>query len=72
MAKPPPPKANGTPNQAIDAVVHALLKRIGPKDDGSIAVPEDVAVKILAQAIQWEKVKHHIKDGSETYSPENL
>jgi len=67
MATKPP-----SPNPAIDTAIANLMKRLKPKQDGSFDVPEDVAVKIIAQAISWEKVKNHIKDEGGGYHPDNL
>lgn len=72
MPKHAAPRKNGVPNPAIDKAIAALMKRIELKEDGSLPVPEDVAVKILAQAINWERVKHRIQDDPAGYSPDNL
>lgn len=71
MAK-PPPKKNGVPNPAIDAAISVLMARVKPNAEGVLPVPEDVAVKIIAQAINWERVKHRIQDDPAGYSPDKL
>jgi hypothetical protein len=35
-------------------------------------VPPDVAVKILATAIAWEKVKAKIEESANEFDPDNL
>jgi len=52
-------------NPAIDTAIKKLMKKI---DDQ----PPDVAVKILAQAISWEKVKHGARAEGEELDPDSL
>lgn len=66
-------KAPPSPNPDIDEALKALMKKIKPNADGSFPIPEDTAVKIIAQAINWEKVKNHIQDEpAGKYDPGNL
>ena len=60
-----------SPNKDIDDAIRALMAKV--KADGLMdeSVPPDVAVKIIATAISWEKVKHHIRD-SDTFNPDDL
>jgi hypothetical protein len=49
----------------IDKTVKAMLKGIATE-------PMEVRVKIIAQAINWEKVKNHIKGDDGDFDPESL
>ena len=49
----------------IDKTVKAMLKDISTE-------PMEIRVKILAQAINWEKVKNHIKGDDGDFDAENL
>lgn len=65
------PKPSTSPE--IDEALKTLMKRIKPNADGSLPVPEDVCVKIVALAISWQKVLHQITDkDTGKYNPENL
>jgi hypothetical protein len=52
-------------NPAIDKALGTLMDKI---DDQ----PPDVAVKILAQAISWEKVKHGARGDGQELDPDSL
>lgn len=54
-----------SPNKSIDRAIRKMMKKID-------AQPPDVAVKIIAQAINWERVKRQIKDGESDFDPDNL
>lgn len=54
-----------SPNKDIDKVLKELLKDIATH-------PVEIRVKIIAQAISWEKVKNHIKDDSDQFDPDKL
>lgn len=73
MTKPKPE----TPNQKIESAISMMLRRIKEKKNPTtgekdLAIPDDVAVKIIAQAVSWEKVKHHIKDEGSGFDPADL
>ena len=57
-----------SPNKEIDKSIKDLMKEI----KGEI-IPENVTakVRVLQIAIQWEKVKHHIRD-QEEFDPNNI
>lgn len=59
----PLPKKGDSPNAAIDRSIKKLMREMEKKD----ASPDQIAmkVKVIAAAINWEKVKHHIKDDEE-------
>lgn len=61
-----------SPNAAIDKAIKAMMEEITVKrgksgKDGEEAelAPLDMRVKVINTAINWEKVKHSIKDGEE-------
>jgi hypothetical protein len=54
-----------TPNPRIDEAIDTLMAKVGSE-------PADIAVKIIAQAISWEKVKHSIKDEGEGFDPDDI
>jgi hypothetical protein len=54
-----------SPNTRIDAAINALLKDIKEK-------PDDIAVKILNTAVNWEKVKNHIREKDDGFDPDDL
>ena len=57
---------NGSsPNKRIDKALNSLMKGID-------AQPPDIAVKILAAAISWEKVKAKIQETEGDFDPEAL
>lgn len=58
-------KKDKTPNAEIDKALKDLLKKV--TDKTAEIVPEDVTarVKVIQTAIQWEKVKHGIRDDSD-------
>ena len=49
-------KKEDSPNPRIDKEIARLLGQIDTD------IPIDTKVKVLQMAINWEKVKHHIKD----------
>ena len=57
-------KPDKTPNAEIDKALEDLLKKV---TSGGDIIPEDVTarVKVIQTAIQWEKVKHGIRDDAE-------
>jgi hypothetical protein len=62
-----------SPNTKIDKAIEGLLKKIDKKDeDGNQLVPDDTTIKIIAQAIAWEKVKHHIADKKDGFDPDDI
>jgi deoxyadenosine/deoxycytidine kinase len=56
-----PKRSNGK----IDKALNALMKKL-PE------MPPDVAVKVIATAISWEKVKHRISEDAGEFNPDNL
>jgi hypothetical protein len=54
-----------SPNSTIDEVIKSQLDKAK-----SGTMPAEMVVKILAQAIAWEKVKHHITDKDEDFDPD--
>lgn len=52
-------------NTKIDRALNALMKKV---DDLS----PDVAVKVLATAIAWEKAKAKIAESENEFDPDNL
>lgn len=56
---------NESPNKQIDSAIKKLMKDIEEK-------PPEVAVKILAAAISWEKVKAKISESDADFNPDNL
>jgi hypothetical protein len=54
-----------SPNPAVDKELKRLM-RIAKTQ------PPDVAVKIIAQVIAWEKIKHSLKENGEEFNPDNL
>jgi hypothetical protein len=65
--------AEESPNTKIDKAINDKLAKIGKKDtDGNPVMSDDIEIKVIAQAIQWEKVKHHIAEGDEGFNPSNL
>ena len=51
--------------RGINKALNTLMKRV---ED----VPPDVAVKIIATAIAWEKVKSKIEEAANEFDPDNL
>ena len=56
-----------SPNPTIDKVLDKLLQKAS--DDKQPMAP-DVIVKIIAQAISWQKVKHRITEKDEDFDPD--
>lgn len=54
-----------SPNRKIDKAINALMKEVE-------SLPPDVAVKIIATAINWEKVKAKITEADSDFDPGNL
>jgi hypothetical protein len=52
-----------SPNANIDKALEQLMKGITKK-------PADIQVKILAQAINWERVKAKLVDKDEDFNPD--
>jgi hypothetical protein len=57
--------SDASPNKTIDKLLKDLMKKCDEQ-------PIEVAVKVIAQAISWEKVKHRIMDDDEEFDPDNL
>jgi hypothetical protein len=56
------------PNPEIDKAIKMLMKSLTKKKkEGEEMTPDEIqnAVRVVNVAIQWEKVKHHIKDDEE-------
>lgn len=54
-----------SPNSKIDKAIRDLLKEVTEKrKPEDPLIPEEITakVRVVQTAIQWEKVKHHIKD----------
>lgn len=64
-----PSDTSKNPNPEIDTAIKDLMKRL--KKSGDDAVPLDEAVKVINAAINWEKVKHQIKE-QEGFDPGEL
>jgi uncharacterized membrane protein len=56
-----------SPNADLDVAIKKLVKKASEKD-----IPPDTAVKILAMAINWEKVKHGIVTRESEFNPDDL
>jgi hypothetical protein len=56
-----PKSANGK----IDKALNALMRKLPD-------MAPDVAVKVIATAISWEKVKHRISEDAGEFNPDNL
>jgi hypothetical protein len=56
-----------SPNADIDRAIKAMMKQIEGTE-----IPPDTKVKIINTAINWEKVKHHIDEGSDGFDPNSL
>lgn len=59
------PSDNKSPNNRIDSALNKLMANVDEQ-------PPDVAVKIIAAAISWEKVKAKITEDQGDFDPENL
>jgi hypothetical protein len=57
--------ADESPNRTIDKLLKDLMKKAADQ-------PIDVAVKVIAQAISWERVKHKINDDADEFDPDKL
>jgi hypothetical protein len=55
----------GSPNRRIDIALNSLMKDVEKQ-------PPDVAVKIIAAAISWERTKAKIKEEEGDFDPEAL
>jgi hypothetical protein len=66
-----PKEKDASPNSSIDKAIKDLLKEV--TDKSATIIPEEVTakVRVVQTAIQWEKVKHHIKDEGE-FDPESI
>lgn len=51
--------------KAIEYALNTLMNKVDE-------LPPDTAVKILASAIAWEKVKAKIAEGDNDFDPDNL
>jgi hypothetical protein len=58
-----------SPNPTIDKVLDKLLQK-ATDDKAADKLAPDVIVKIVAQAISWEKVKHRITEKDEDFDPD--
>lgn len=64
--KTPAEKFPDSPNPEIDELLEELLKEAKNREK----VPHADAVKIIAQAITWQKVRFHIKDKDSEFNPD--
>jgi hypothetical protein len=60
--------ASDSPNADIDKAISALMKQVKAKGENSL--PPETAVKVINAAINWEKVKHGIKDKDADFDPD--
>lgn len=68
-------KKDKSPNPSIDKAIKGLMDEISGKNktktknaegiEELVDHPLDMKVKVINTAINWEKVKHHIRDGEE-------
>lgn len=58
-------RPSSTPNKKIDLALKRLMRGLDKK-------PPEIAVKILAAAIAWEKVKAKVSEDTGDFNPENL
>ena len=54
-----------SPNRRIDIAINKLMGDVG-------SMAPDVAVKVIATAISWEKVKAKINEGDSEFDAANL
>lgn len=61
-----------SPNPAIDKAITAMMeevtakpKKAGPGEEAAAEQPLDMKVKVIQTAINWEKVKHSIREDEE-------
>ena len=59
------PKYKRGGRRGINKALNALMRKV---ED----VPPEVAVKIVATAIAWEKVKSKIEEAANEFDPDNL
>lgn len=59
------------PAPEISKAIERQLKRLSATGDDRVADAE-TAVKIIRMAIEWVKVKHHIRDDDDAFNPENM
>jgi hypothetical protein len=57
-----------SPNSKIDTLIDDLITEAKDRQK----CPIDVAIKLVAQAVAWEKVKHHIRDQDQDFNPDDL
>lgn len=61
----PPQRRGRGGKKGIDKALNALMKNVDK-------VTPEIAVKILATAIAWEKVKAKINESNDDFDPDNL
>lgn len=58
-----------SPNRKIDRALNKMMDRILKDED---TTPDDVAIKIIGTAVNWEKVKARINGDDNEFNADNL